>query len=139
MTSSFIVVVKAIIMRKGKVLLLKRSSTDEVGAGQWDTAGGKLEFGEELETALVREVREEAGIEAQVKRLLYASTFFTDSSSQIVLLSYLCTSEEEEIVISDEHSDYVWASQALAATLMPANILEEWNQHQVMTLDEWNY
>ncbi|WP_338068713.1 NUDIX hydrolase [Paenibacillus nanensis] len=137
MSNSIIVVVKAIVLRKGKVLLLKRSSTEKVGAGEWDTAGGKIEFGEELETALIREIMEEAGIDVQVERLLYASTFLTNKSRQVVLLSYLCASDLEEIRLSEEHSDYVWATPEQAASLLPPSIREEWVRHGVWKLEEW--
>lgn len=137
MSTSMIVVVKAIVLRKGKVLLLKRSSTDEVGAGEWDTAGGKIEFGEELEAALMREVMEEAGIDVQVERLLYASTFLTNKNRQVVLLSYFCTSDMEEIRLSEEHSDCYWAAPEQAASLLSPSIREEWARFGVWKLDEW--
>ncbi|MEK5642943.1 MULTISPECIES: NUDIX domain-containing protein [Paenibacillus] len=66
MTGKIVVVLKAVIIHQGRILILKRSSSDEVGAGGWETAGGNLEFGEDLDTALIREIKEEAGIFTQV-------------------------------------------------------------------------
>ncbi|HEY3520505.1 MAG TPA: Nudix family hydrolase, partial [Rhodanobacteraceae bacterium] len=49
----------------GRVLLLQRSmSDDDPAAGTWEFPGGKLEPGEDIERALVRELREELGIGA---------------------------------------------------------------------------
>lgn len=73
--NNIVVVVKGVIENKGRVLILKRSGADEVAAGSWETVGGKIDFGEELEEALAREVKEEAGLKVSVEKLLFATTF----------------------------------------------------------------
>src|SRR3990167_5393995 len=45
----------------GRLLMLKRSANARDEQGRWDVGGGKLEFGEEWEQAVRREVREEYG------------------------------------------------------------------------------
>jgi 8-oxo-dGTP diphosphatase len=53
----------------GELLLLQRHSED-LGGGQWGTPGGRLDKGEDAETAVLREIDEETGIKAiKVKRL----------------------------------------------------------------------
>jgi mutator protein MutT len=52
--------VGGIIFNGNRVLLAKRNQ--EPGKGQWSLPGGMVELGETLEEALVREIREEAGI-----------------------------------------------------------------------------
>lgn len=49
---------------KGNVLLQRRSANCRDEQGAWDCGGGKLEFGEDFEGAVRREVREEYGAEA---------------------------------------------------------------------------
>lgn len=44
---------------KGSILLHKRSNQCRDERGKWDCGGGQLEFGENLETGVLREVREE--------------------------------------------------------------------------------
>jgi len=46
----------------GKVLLGLRAPTKKVWPNHWDTIGGRVEDGESLEEALVREVQEEVGV-----------------------------------------------------------------------------
>ncbi len=50
---------------RGRVLLKRRTENRDM-AGLWEFPGGKRESGETSEQALVRELREELGIEADV-------------------------------------------------------------------------
>jgi len=60
--NKIIVAVKGIINHNGKILIIQRSDDDETGANTWEFAGGKIDFGENLEDALIREVKEEVGL-----------------------------------------------------------------------------
>ena len=51
-----------IFNRVGKVFLAKRGREARNESGKWEFSGGGVEFGERLEDALVREVREEYGL-----------------------------------------------------------------------------
>lgn len=47
----------------GAIYLQKRADTKDIQPGKWDTSvGGHVDYGEEVETALLREVREELGV-----------------------------------------------------------------------------
>ncbi|HEX2894729.1 MAG TPA: NUDIX domain-containing protein [Marmoricola sp.] len=61
--------VKALI-RRGDHILLARLSARAVEAGRWTLPGGGVDHGESPETALVREVREEAGLTPAVGSLV---------------------------------------------------------------------
>lgn len=134
MLNKVVVVVKGIIEHKGRVLILQRSSMDEVDADRWEMVGGKIEFGEQLEEALVREVLEEAGIAVSVEKLLYATTFFTDPHRQIVLLSYLCRAANNEVTLSEEHRDYKWVEGFELGNYLPELIMNDLNRHNVQSL-----
>lgn len=60
-------VVAAIIERDGKILLAQRPAHADQ-AGLWEFAGGKVEPGETQPQALVRELREELGIDRRLYR-----------------------------------------------------------------------
>ncbi|MFI9628135.1 (deoxy)nucleoside triphosphate pyrophosphohydrolase [Streptomyces sp. NPDC052042] len=58
------VVVAGAVFDQGRLLAARRSAPPEL-AGRWELPGGKLEPGETGEQALVRELREELGVEAR--------------------------------------------------------------------------
>ncbi|MDT0453831.1 (deoxy)nucleoside triphosphate pyrophosphohydrolase [Streptomyces hesseae] len=58
------VVVAGAVFHEGRLLAARRSAPPEL-AGRWELPGGKLEPGESAPEALVRELREELGIEAE--------------------------------------------------------------------------
>jgi 8-oxo-dGTP diphosphatase len=63
-------VVAALILRESKILVCQRRR-DDSHALQWEFPGGKVEPGEIPQEALVRELREELGIEATIGRELF--------------------------------------------------------------------
>ena len=57
------VVVAGVLERDGKILICRRRA-DQPHPLKWEFPGGKIEAGESPEFALMRELREELGIEA---------------------------------------------------------------------------
>jgi 8-oxo-dGTP diphosphatase len=68
MTSAPEVAVGAVVLRDSEILLVRRGHGP--AAGEWSVPGGRVRFGEGLHEAVVREVREETGIEVLVERFL---------------------------------------------------------------------
>lgn len=65
------IVVAAVIRKKGKILLAERRREDsESFVSGWEFPGGKVESGETLEQALLREIYEELGIQIRILRQL---------------------------------------------------------------------
>jgi 8-oxo-dGTP diphosphatase len=128
------VAVKGILIKDQKMLIVQRSKNDETGAGTWESVGGILHFGESFDNALKREFFEEVGLSIQVQKLLFSTTFLSNPARQIVLLTFLCTSEEENITLSDEHDQYLWANNEELLQLLPRTIIKDYEMHGIFEL-----
>lgn len=70
---------KAIIFREdGKILTMRRTATAPSRPLYWDLPGGDLDFGEDVKDGIVREIREEAGLEVQELAVIDAISGFND-------------------------------------------------------------
>jgi 8-oxo-dGTP diphosphatase len=134
--NKFVVAVKGLILHQGKVLIVQRANDDEIGGGTWELVGGKIEFGEDLETALVREIKEEVGLDVTVDKILYATTFKTDPTRQVVILTYLCRSNSRDVVLSKEHIDYRWSTKEQLRLLLTPEIISDFEKNNVFSLEE---
>lgn len=67
-TKNSVEVSAALIFRNGKLLITQRHAQSHLG-GLWEFPGGKREQGESFEECLIREIREELGIEISVGEL----------------------------------------------------------------------
>ena len=67
-TRNLIEVSAAIVFRGGKLLVTQRHADAHLG-GLWEFPGGKREAGESFEQCLVREIREELGVEISAGEL----------------------------------------------------------------------
>ncbi|MFI5336862.1 MAG: (deoxy)nucleoside triphosphate pyrophosphohydrolase [Opitutales bacterium] len=79
-TASPIPVVCAVIERDGTVLVAQRPAHKHL-ARQWEFPGGKVEAGEAPAAAIVREIREELGVEFVVGRALPS---FTHAYAEVI-------------------------------------------------------
>lgn len=74
-----------ILVEDGKVLLVKEVLRER---SRWNLPGGSLEAGETVEAGLVRELREETGLDVRVEELLYVTDRFKTLGHQVVDLCF---------------------------------------------------
>ena len=85
----------------GRLYLQQRPLWKDIQPGKWDTAvGGHIDYGEEVETALFREVREEVGIEDFEPRFLTRYLFESEREKELVYV--YSTVYDGEVRPSDE-------------------------------------
>lgn len=101
------VVVAAVVVRDGRVLLTRRLEGQHL-AGLWEFPGGKLEGGESPQEALVRECREECGIEVEVGEIVDV-TYHRYPEKDVLLLFYRCELRAGE-VRHLQVADHAWVA-----------------------------
>jgi 8-oxo-dGTP diphosphatase len=102
-----LVVACALVDADGRVLIAQRPQGKQL-AGLWEFPGGKLEHGESPEDALVRELREELGIETRVA-CLAPLTFASHAYESFHLLMPLFVCRRfEGTPVALEHQAIKW-------------------------------
>ncbi|MDO4465960.1 MAG: NUDIX domain-containing protein [Bacillota bacterium] len=88
-----------------KVMIARRSYGSS--KGWYEFPGGKVEIGESLEQALIREWKEECGINIQIIKPFMTSYDDTQGKETIQLSSFICTSDRKPKKY-DSHDEYIW-------------------------------
>ena len=87
---TMMVVAAALVDAEGRVLLQQRAPGRQM-AGLWEFPGGKIEQGELPEHALIRELREELGVETDTAYLAPAAFASAELGERhMILLLYVC-------------------------------------------------
>jgi 8-oxo-dGTP diphosphatase len=97
----------ALLNEEGKVLIAKRPPGRPL-AGLWEFPGGKVDLGEDPETALIRELLEELGIEiarADLLPLTFASHAYPEF--HLLMPLYLCKRWQGSIA-AQEDQELLW-------------------------------
>ena len=110
--NKFFFAVKALIFCGDKFLIIKRSEKARGDSLLWDFPGGRLEFSEKPLEALKREIFEETGIKnIEILYPINLWEFLKNTQTQVIGATYLCKTKENEVYLSEEHSDYAWISK----------------------------
>lgn len=108
-------VVHAIIKQSDQFLLGKRSTAKKNAAGHWASIGGRLEIGESLEVALVRECLEEIGVDVKPVQQIH-KVIEQDAAHfwfEVEIISGIPR------LTNDEHSELKWFTKSEAMMLTP--------------------
>ena len=112
-------VVAAVIERNGQILIGQRKARGR-HALKWEFPGGKVEPGEEPRAALVRELREELGIDAQIGEEIERYDFSYDTQPTTHLIFFRVT----EFVGEPENLDFAQIAWAERQRLPEYDFLE---------------
>jgi mutator protein MutT len=119
--------VGGVVVHDGRVLLIRRGK--EPLYGRWVVPGGTVELGERLDEALVREMREETGLEVEPLELLTVFDRIQRDGARVlyhyVIVDYLCRWLSGEARAASDALEVAWATpEELEHYDLPAKALE---------------
>lgn len=108
------VAVGAVIFKDNQVLLVKRSNPP--AQGSWAVPGGKINPGETMQQALVREVKEETGLDISVGEIVHVFDVIRHNNQgeltfHYVIIDFLCEYKKGELIAGDDAQEARWISQ----------------------------
>ncbi len=106
--------VGAVLFRKNKVLLVKRGKAP--AKDMWALPGGKILPGETMQQALIREIKEETGLEISVGEMVYVFDVIEKDNKQnitfhYVIIDFECNYISGKLKASDDALDAIWATE----------------------------
>ncbi|MEO5627794.1 MAG: NUDIX hydrolase [Candidatus Saccharimonadales bacterium] len=132
------VIAKAIVFRAdGKFLALRRSKTDIRRPLKWDFPGGMVDPGETFVEALIREIKEEAGLDVLKSdaQIISAKQGLRNDENIVWLFFVASIKNRPEVTLSHEHDKAEWMelTEGIKAYdyLIQKELLELVHEHQL--------
>ena len=99
-----------------KVFLPKRASTKKFLPGVFELPGGHIEYGEDIEEGLIREVREELNKEITLGEPFAVFTYINEvkgsHSVEVIYFAQFIGGIDDLKINPEDHSTYEWLSEA---------------------------
>ncbi len=113
--------VRVLIIRGDKVLLVKHF----VGPGRWSIPGGGIRFGESLQQAAVREIREELSLGVTKVTPLHSDVIIQKQVGLLMRLHYVSAQiDSGEIQTNWEIAESSWQHKEELKRLVPSDIFQ---------------
>jgi 8-oxo-dGTP diphosphatase len=114
-----------ICQHEGRILLGRRMDGDGFFGGYWEFPGGKVDPGESVEQALVREFSEELGVRVESSQA-YRTVVWTYPDRQVDLHFFQVSLAHHDLDLfhRNAHQELGWFSvdEALGLQVLPANV-----------------
>jgi 8-oxo-dGTP diphosphatase len=115
------VVVAALIEREGSLLVGQRRRGDRL-ALKWEFPGGKVRPEESLEQALIRELREELGVDATIGPEIYRTRHrYSEHSHELELIFFAASIDADPLNLAFEQICWVERERLESYDFLPAD------------------
>ncbi len=117
------IVLGGIVIKNNKVLILQRHKDEAIYPNLWELPSGKKEPLEESKNSLLREVKEETGLDIKIIMPFSVFDYQIEKSEEIydtTQINFLAEpiKRDDEVRLSDEHQDFAW---------IPENEIDKYN------------
>ncbi len=122
-----------IVNNDGKVFLAKRGRETRNESGRWEFPGGGVEFGDTIEDTIIREMKEEYGIDIEVLELLGVNNhIILDEKQHWVSPCFVCRIKNGEPAILEPHKcdEIGWFTLEEVAA-MPISLVTQSNLNHI--------
>ena len=109
------VVLAAVIMKNKKVLILQRNKDEEIFPNMWELPSGKKELLESSKKCLIREAKEETGLDIQIIIPTFIFDYQIEKPNEIrdsTQINFLVKPiNNNKVKLSPEHQKFAWISK----------------------------
>jgi isopentenyldiphosphate isomerase len=103
---------------RGMLYLQKRAGNKDIQPNMWDTSvGGHVDFGEDIDTALMREAGEELGLGEVEARFLFRYVHESEVERELVYAFYAVSTAQPEPDPAEISEGRFWSREEIVATL----------------------
>lgn len=122
--------VSAVVVRDGALLMVRRGRGP--AAGTWSVPGGRVEHGETLAEAVVRELREETGLECVCEGFV-GWVERIDDEGHVVILDFRAAVLGGTLVAGDDAAEVAWVPvHEVTDRRLPDGLAEFLHDHGVL-------
>lgn len=102
---------------EGKMLLVRTHKFHD----KYVVPGGHIEVGEKMTDALIRETKEETGLDVYDLEFIFFQEFIQDESfwkkMHFIFFDFACKTDSNEVRLNEEAQSYVWVTMKEALAL----------------------
>jgi len=110
------IVLAGVVEYQKKILIVQRSADEDVFPNLWELPSGKRELFESSEDALVREIKEEVGLNIKPVSPFDVFDYKIEKEDEIrdsTQISFLCKPiNKPKVKLSGEHQNFTWISES---------------------------
>lgn len=99
---------------EGKLLIIQRNKDEDIYPEMWELPSGKREFLESSTNALVREAKEEVGLDIKVAQPFSVFEYQIEKPDQLrdsTQINFIVTTDSTDVKLSGEHQAFAWISE----------------------------
>lgn len=104
------IVVSGFLYQEGKALLIRRAEHETFLPGHYELPGGKVDFGESAEDALIREFKEETNLDITILHPYRTFSYVTGDRHTLEIVFVVSCNDITSLQLSKDHDDTLWLS-----------------------------